>query len=178
MVIGTAPARAEDRAPAFHVGALALMEDNGALDIEQTELVVSRGVRLTLGWEEPPLPYPAQRGYRVGGALVPELIAGAMFLDDRAEGLIGAGLRGELRIAQREGGWFRINAKSALYLAARGMVVGADRDVLLEGAFGDYVSFGGALRFGFEVGVTDRQRDGMDDRVGMSVQLYLGHGPR
>ncbi len=173
-------AHADDRAPSVHVGGLAQLEGSDTLDeYGSPELEAYSSVRATIGWESPRTPYPAERGYRYGGALVPEFVVGALMHDTKAEVLLGAGIRAELRIIQREGGWLRINARSALYLAARGMVVGEDRDAVVEVVFGDHVSFGESpVRLGFEVGYTDRMTDGMEDRPGALVQFYLGYAPR
>lgn len=172
-------AHADERTASVHVGGLGQLEISDQLDdYGDPELETYGAVRMTIGWEPPATPYPALRGYRFGGALVPELIGGALMHGDAAEVLIGAGVRAELRIVQREGGLLRINSRSSIYVAARGMVVGKDRDAVLEGAFGDYLSFGDSpVRVGFEVGMTSR-RDGMDDRAGALVQFYLGYGPR
>ncbi len=186
LVLGTITllagiAHAEPRATSVHVGGLGLFEMGDSH--EQEELVPiegAGGVRMTLAWEQPAPAYPDRRGYKYGLAMVPELIAGALMLEDHADGMIGAGLRGELQIVQREGGLLRINCKSALYLAGRGMFVGKDRDVLLEAVFGDHLSFNNnPFRFGFEIGFTRRFSDVMDhDRVGFMTQFYLGWSPR
>ncbi|MBA2542034.1 MAG: hypothetical protein H0V17_20510 [Deltaproteobacteria bacterium] len=169
-------ARAEERATTITVGGLGVMQEGPD---SESIIDTASGMRVTLAWEDAPLPYPDRRGYNVGVALVPELIAGGLIHDDRAEALIGAGLRAELRISQREGGLLRINCKSAIYVAARGMVIGENRDVLTEVVFGDYIYLGSPLRLGFEVGVTKRHVDQMDlDPTGMMVGFYLGWAPR
>lgn len=177
LAMTVAASHAEERATSITVGGLGMMQEGP--DAERI-LETASGMRVTLGWEDAPLPYPDRRGYNTGFALVPELIAGALVHEDRAEGLLGAGLRAELRISQREGGLLRINAKSSIYLAARGMVVGENRDAMLEGAFGDYIYLGSPLRLGFEVGVTKRYADRMDglSPIGMMIGFYLGWAPR
>lgn len=179
MLGGTA--QAEPRTTSMHVGGFGLMElDESHDDEEIVPMESAGGVRMTLAWEQPAPAYPDKRGYRYGAALVPELIAGALMLEDHADGMIGAGIRGELQIVQREGGLLRINSKSALYLAGRGMVIGKDRDVILEAVFGDHLSFNNhPFRLGFEFGFTRRVSDVMDhDRVGFMTQFYLGWSPR
>ncbi len=185
LVLGTIAmlagmAHAEPRATTVELGGFGLFEVDKAQQEFEPAFESVGGVRMTLAWEPPAPAYPDRRGYAYGGALVPELIAGALMLEDHADGMLGAGLRAELQITQREGGWLRINSKSSLYLAGRGMVVGTDRDVLLEGVFGDHLSFNNSpLRIGFEVGLTRRISDVMDhDRVGMMTQFYLGWAPR
>jgi hypothetical protein len=184
MVAGFGTAWADDRATgvaagratSITVGGLGMMQE-GPDEVEHIVDTAS-GMRVTLAWENAPLPYPDRRGYNVGVALVPELIAGALFHEDRGEALIGAGLRGEFQISQREGGLLRINAKSALYIAARGMVVGEKRDVITEAVFGDYIYLGSPLRLGFEVGVTKRHSDAMElDPVGLMIGFFLGWAP-
>lgn len=178
LLVGVADA--EPRATSVQVGGFGLFELGDDPGEFEPDFESAGGVRMTLSWERPPPAYPDRRGYAYGGALVPELIAGALMLEDHADGMLGAGLRGELQITQREGGLLRINAQSAIYLAGRGMVVGKDRDVLLEGVFGDHLSFNKSpLRLGFEVGFTRRVSDVMDhDRVGFMTQFYLGWAPR
>jgi hypothetical protein len=176
LVAGSGTARADDRAASITVGGLGMLEEGP--DAEEF-FSTAGGMRLTLAWENAPLPYPDRRGYNTGVALVPELIAGALMHDDGSEVLIGAGLRGEFKISQREGGLLRVNGKGAIYLAARGMVVGEDRDVIAEGVLGYYFYLGSPLRFGFEVGFTKRHSDAMEiDPVGAMIGCYLGWAPR
>src|SRR5688572_13119669 len=82
----------------------------------QTEPLV--GPRLTLAWEHAPLEMPVERGYRFGGDVVPELFAGAFLDDVRAQMFVGADVRAELKMSQREMGLLRISARGAVYLAA------------------------------------------------------------
>lgn len=181
VLAGTASA--EERSTSVNVGGIGIMQTSGETDddFDLPILEAVGGIRGTLSWETRPLPYPDQPGYNVGVALVPELIAGALVVEDsnRAEGLLGAGVRGELKIAQFKKGLLKISAKGSIYLAARGMVVGKDRDVILEGVFGEYIYLGNRpLRLGFELGVTRRYSDVMDhDAAGGLLQVYLGWSP-
>lgn len=172
-------AYADERGAAVTVGGLGQLEVSDRVDaFGDPEIETYGSVRATIGWEPPPTPYPMSRGIRAGGAVVPELVVGALLHESTMELLLGAGVRAELRLVQREGGWLRIDSRSAIYVAARGMVVGEDRDVVLEGVFGDHFSLGDSpVRFGFELGVTQRRSDGMEDRAGALVQVYLGYGP-
>ena len=176
-------ASAEERSAAVNVGGVGILQGTGETDDDfgVPALETAGGVHATLAWEAKPLRYPDRPGYNVGVALVPELIAGALVVDDSnlAEGLIGAGVRGELKISQREKGLFKISAKASIYLAARGMVVGKDREPILEGVFGEYFYLGNRpLRLGVEVGVTRRYSDAMDrDSAGAVMQLFLGWAP-
>lgn len=178
IVMGLAgTAHADDRMPSVHLGAMGVIAGADATE-EEIGLESYGGFRATLAYEQPPAPYPDKRGNVYTGSLVPELIAGAFERDDRYEMMLGAGVRAELRITQREGGLLRLNAKAAVYLAGRGMVVGADRDAMLEGALGYYLYLGSPLRLGFELAATDRRRAQMEDHAGMMVGVYLGYGPR
>jgi hypothetical protein len=136
------------------------------------------GPRLTLSWEHAPLAMPDARGYRFEGALVPELVAGAFLDDVRAQGFIGAGLRAELRIAQREMGLLRMSARGAVYVAARGMVVGEERKPFGEFAIGEYLLIGSATRIGFEadilMGRADQMYDEPEPNIGVLMQFYVG----
>ncbi|HEY5926807.1 MAG TPA: hypothetical protein VIV11_34205 [Kofleriaceae bacterium] len=137
------------------------------------------GPRLTLSWEHAPLELPPTRGYRFAGAIVPELVAGAFIDDHRAQGFVGAGLRAELKMSQREMGLLKVSARGAAYVAARGMVVGEERKGFFELAIGDYFVIGRTGRIGFEGGLLLAPReDQMDydhDRsVGGVMQIYVG----
>ncbi|MGN6105085.1 MAG: hypothetical protein ACTHU0_08275 [Kofleriaceae bacterium] len=165
-------ARAEERATTVVVGGL-----GGVLtsDTKDGGTVPDRGfggIRLILGWDRPALAYPAQPGYALDGTLVPELIAGALLDEDRGEGMIGVGLRAELRMSQKERGLLRISARGAFYLVGRAMVIGADRDPIGELGFGEYLLFGEAGRIGFEVcGVA---RGGQASGGGGLVHFFVG----
>ena len=143
------------------------------------------GPRLLLSWEHAPLELPDTRGYRFAGAIVPELVGGAFIDDVRAQGYIGAGLRAELKMAQREMGLLRISARGGLYLAARGMVVGEERLPFGEFTLGEYIYIGRNTRLGFDIGVlAGRNSDAMFEtnetsstRVGMVSQFYLSWRP-
>jgi hypothetical protein len=177
VLTASSAASADERALTVTLGGVGVVEMN---DNPEQVLETFGGPRLTFGFEHAPRPYPATRGYNTGGALVPELIVGAL-MRERGEGeaAIGVGLRAEFQISQREGGLLRINAKSALYLAARGLVSGEQRDVIGELVFGDYVYLGSPARLGFEVGFTKRMTDGMTpDPTGALIQFYLGWAPR
>ena len=168
-------AHADERGAAVTVGGLGHLELSDRVDeYGDPEIDTYGSVRATIGWEPAPLPYPSTRGIRAGGAIVPELVIGAL-LQSTTELVVGAGVRAELRLVQREGGWLRVNSRSAIYLAARGVVVGGDREVVLEGVFGDHFSLGDSpVRVGFELGLSQRRSDGRDDRLGAMVQIYLG----
>ena len=133
------------------------------------------GPRLTLAWEKPALPYPERPGYAVDVGLVPELIAGAFFDDEKAEGMVGVGIRGELRMSQKQQGLLRVSMRGVFYVGARALVVGEQRDVHAELVFGEYILFGRTGRIGFEIGGQRRSGDTMEQpQAGVVGQLYLG----
>jgi hypothetical protein len=185
LLASVSTARAEERAM---VVTLAGQAGARAIDPYSAEDVV--GPRLTLAWEHAPLPLPATRGFVVGVALVPELLGGAFFFQDRMEGFIGAGIRAELKLAQREMGLLRVTARSNAYLAMRGMAVGEDRDPLVEFAVGqNFIRWHDWTRIGYEVAVLLERRaspscvdcvyahDAMETAPGVMFQLYVGWAP-
>jgi hypothetical protein len=139
------------------------------------------GPRMTVSWEHAPLAMPAQRGYRFAGTIVPELVGGAFIDDARAAAFIGAGLRAELQMSQREMGLLRVSARGAVYLAARGFVVGDERKPYGEFMLGEYLYIGSATRLGLEAGVLVGRAEMTDygpaSNVGAIVQAYLGWQP-
>jgi hypothetical protein len=141
------------------------------------------GPRMTLSWEHAALTYPDQPGYKFDGAIVPELVGGAFIDDDRARGFIGAGLRAELRMAQREMGLFKVSARGAVYLAGRGLVVGDDRKPFGEFALGEYFLIGKTMRIGFEGSLVVTSEQPMDyydadtARIGGIMQVFIGWQP-
>jgi hypothetical protein len=133
------------------------------------------GPRLALSWEHAPLPYPANPGYAVDAGLVPELVAGAFLDDEKAEGMLGVGLRGELRVSQKQQGLFKVSIRAAFYVTGRALVVGEQRDVMGELVVGEYILVGRGGRFGFEVGGMARRADSYHEATrGIVGQLYLG----
>jgi hypothetical protein len=177
-------AHAEERTTTITVGGAIgaidrVHQDYDYISVAPEPLV---GPRLSLAWEHAPLEMPAERGYRVGGAIVPEIVAGAFFDDVRARGFIGAGLRAELKLAQREMGLLRLSARGAAYIAARGIVVGDERDVYGEFTIGEYLLVGRTGRIGIEGGVIAGRRDQMmidagASNVGAIVHAYIGWRP-
>jgi len=133
------------------------------------------GPRVTLAWEEPPLPYPQQPGYAVDAGIVPEIVTGAFLSSDYGEAMLGVGLRGELRLSQRQQGLFRISMRGVFYAAARAIVVGDQRDFFGELVFGEYILWKRAGRIGLDVGGMRRSSVGVDGaQIGIVGQLYLG----
>jgi hypothetical protein len=187
LLLVPALAHAEERSTVVTVaGMLGAIEGTASSTdyyIEPEPLV---GPRITLSWENTALALPDARGYKFDGALVPELVGGAYFTDERAQAFIGAGLRAELRMSQREMGLFKISARGAVYLAGRGLVVGDNRKPYGELALGEYFLVGKSTRIGFEFAAVFTKADQMivydtynDDgmRSGGMVQIFLGWGP-
>ena len=181
-VLATGRAQADDRGLVIDVGA-----GVGASDVSATASSVTTG-RITLGWEHAPLPLPATKGYAFGGALVPELVAGTLVGSDRAAGFIGAGLRAELRMAQRNMGLLEVTARGAVYLALRGLVVGDQREPMMELGLGEYfLRHHNWTRIGFELDLithptTDPSAFDVTNPVNAQslavlVQLYVGWAP-
>jgi hypothetical protein len=156
-LLAASRAHANERATTLTIGGTSALGEPGG----QTEAVLGRA---TLAWEHAPLDLPARRGYAFASALVPELFVGGLLSDDRAEGFVGAGLRAELKMAQRDMGLLRVSARAAAYVAARALVIGERRAPAFELAFGEYLlrrhGFG---RIGLEIGVLFR--DGRGDTV-------------
>ena len=184
LVLVPSLALAEERTAAVSVGAMA-----GGIERSYHELGDPEGVwgpRITLGFEHKPLPYPAQRGYRFDGAIVPELFGGGFVEPERAHLFFGAGVRTELRIAQREMGLLEVSARGAVYLAIRGMVLGDERKAFAEFGLGQYWVFSNGMRLGFEASLIAGRDDEVMDvdgihdetNAGGVVQLYVGFGPR
>jgi hypothetical protein len=168
-------ARADDRRTSVSVGVVVGAESQPQLADGGGSLGEGfGGPRLTLAFEEPPLPYPTGPGYAADTSLTPELIAGAFLNDQRGDGMIGVGLRGELRVSQRQQGLLRVTMRGVFYVAARALVVGDTQDFFGELVFGEHILVGRAGRIGFDVGGM-RRAGGMDSaQMGIVGQLYLG----
>jgi hypothetical protein len=167
-------ARADGRSPILSVGGMF----GGVGDLEAGP-EPTWGTRLSVGWEKPLPELPAQPGYKLRGGLVPELFVGGLVLPEakRADGFFGAGVRAELQFAQREMGLFRVSARGAGYVAARGLVIGEDRTGLFEFALGEYFArHRTATRIGYEFDVlVNRNRNASgDNTAGMLMQIYIG----
>jgi hypothetical protein len=183
LVLACSVAHAEERTTTISIAAMAGGFNRSEHVVMSGEYYVAEpegtfGPRLTLSWEHAPLAMPETRGYRFAGAIVPELVAGAFVDDVRAQGFIGAGLRAELRMSQREMGLLRVSARGAAYLAARGIVVGDERKPFGELAIGEYLLIGDTARLGFECDILMGRSDTMFDEpapnVGVLMQIYVG----
>ena len=137
------------------------------------------GGRLTLSFGDYPAAFPVERDVtNYEGRLVPELRVGFLANDVKAEGELGAGLRGELQLSTLGRKPFWIKIRVGLYAAARAEVIGANRDPAAEFALGDYVWFAnGRGRVGIEGGMMLRRQmfDGMLATKASPVwTIYLG----
>jgi hypothetical protein len=132
------------------------------------------GARLTLGFEEPPMPMPPVDAVSYRLRLVPELFAGFLSDSAHAEGYLGAGLRTEMAFASNRRA---VDLRVAFYAAARGLVIGEDHDGAIELVVGEWLSHGpDRCRFGWEAGAMIRPRaDGLpDDReLDAVMSLYV-----
>lgn len=176
LVLGAlaSPALADERELTLTIG-------GGVVVSEPDEDAAASG-RIGLSWELPRLAMPDQPGYAVDGTLVPELIGGTQHMSDRVESLLGAGIRAELRLSQRDMGVWKASARAALYVAARGFVIGRTRDPQLECVIGEYLYLGKhtRARLGVEAGYFQRELDPMTEGPrpdrGLVAQVYLGFG--
>ncbi|HVK78163.1 MAG TPA: hypothetical protein VM734_32880 [Kofleriaceae bacterium] len=157
VIGGPAAAAADDR---LVVGALhGSVGVGGPLDSPYTEVdgpeeavLQARGV---VSWEPAAVPYPLERGFALDGRVVPELMLGALFVEDGRDEYIGGGVRFEAGFAQTRMGLLQVSARGGFYLAARGgLLANRDRTPIGELAVGEYFWIGAGGRLGFELGVT------------------------
>jgi len=177
LVLGSSVAYAE-RVTTVNIGGMFGGVENAVAD-EPATMTPAGGPRVTLGWEHAPLALPATKGVTADVELVPELTAGAIMNDERGEVMVGVGARGELRMAQRDGGLLKVNARFAVYLAARLLVIGDNKDTAFEGVVGEYLYLGkGRLRLGGEVGVIAREQTNAmftyKGEMGVFASAYFG----
>jgi hypothetical protein len=184
LLLVSGVAHAEERATTITLGGMAgaIERTHHDYDYSYTQADPLVGPRLSLAWEHAQLEMPATPGYKFGGSIVPELIGGAFFDDDKAQMFIGAGVRAELKMAQREMGLLRVSARGAVYLAARGLVVGDERKGFAEFTVGESLMIGRATRIGIEAGLiagraTEMSEYGGQDNIGPLVHAYVGFQP-
>jgi hypothetical protein len=171
-----APAVA-DREPVTTVGvaaaARATAASFSAAGTAETQILF--GARMTVSFEDAPMPIPLAGDIAADLRLAPELLAG--FVADRvhAEGYVGAGLRGELWLASARRG---VRMRTALYTAARAVVIGDHQDAAAELAVGEYLLFTGSKRFGWEGSALFRQRGGTSAgearELDAQLSIYVG----
>ena len=126
------------------------------------------GLQATLSFEDAPLPLTPWGHVSAEGRLVPELIIGELGNNQYAEGYLGAGLRAEIHMAGPK-------ARAGFYTAARGLVIGANRDSAAEFVVGDYVLVKSMTRIGVEGGAMVRpsDRDG-NHELDATMRVYVG----
>ena len=174
----TASVAHAERATTVNLGAMF-----GGAERQVDEAVTMKpagGPRITLGWEHAPLAAPPVDGVALDISIVPELTAGALMNDERGEVMVGVGARAELRLAHRNAGLLKINARFALYIAARVMVVGENQDTAVEGVLGEYIYLTArrSLRFGGEISLMSREQTttnyAASREMGVFASAYLG----
>ena len=171
-----APARA-DRGTHVVVGVIGAARTTGASfgEASRADTAFLGGGRLTLSFDEAPIAVPPPGQVAIVARLAPELIAGFVTDNRRADGFAGAGLRGELWLASARRG-FRM--RTAMYTAARGLAIGEHHDGAVELALGEYLVFAGDSRFGWESSAVIRRRNGVGAgearELDALVTIYVG----
>lgn len=176
-VIAAAPAAHADRGISVVVGLTGAARGTGATfgDAGHAEATFLGGGRLTLSFDDAPLAAPPPGHARFDLRLAPELLAGVLTDDRRADGFVGAGLRGELWLASANR---RFRMRSAAYTAARALAIGEHRDGAIELVIGEYLVFAHGSRFGWEGGAVIRKRNdvpaGEARELDAVVTIYVG----
>ena len=130
------------------------------------------GANLTLSFDRPFVAWPEHgAATNISPRLVPELFAGFEAGDLRGEALLGAGLRGELQVANDNG----LHVRVGFYVAARLDVIGDSRDPAGEFVLGEYFPIGsGRVRFGFDGGPSLRHDSASArNQLGATVHCYV-----
>ena len=122
---------------------------------DSDDLAQLGGARLTLTFEDAPLPIPEAGAFAMDGRLVPELFTGFLADDTHAEGFVGAGLRAEAQLASHRHAWAM---RTGIYAAGRGLVIGGHQDAGAEFVIGEYLDLARGRRFGWEGGAMMRPR--------------------
>lgn len=155
-VFVSAPAFA-DRSATFELGATGDVRATGSswsAAGDNNDLHKLGGIQLVVGFEHAPLAIPEPGALSTELRLVPELLAGFVADDDRAEGFVGGGLRGELQLATHR----RVSMHVAMYAAARAIAIGKHQDGAGQLVIGEYLSLSRHRRFGWEGGLMMRPR--------------------
>ena len=130
------------------------------------------GARITLGFEDAPVPIPAPGGVAAGFRVVPELLAGFLGNDLLVEGFVGAGLRAELQLASHRRG---VQMRTAIYTAARAEVIGKHQDGAAELVLGESLWLHCGARLGWEGGAIIRPHDRDGEReLDAVITFYIG----
>ena len=152
--------------PAFADERSATLSLGGGLTVGSTQGIDEAAIlRVAAAWEPARMALPDHVGTALDVALVPELFVGSSYehvvnTEDRVELMVGAGVRGELRVARRNPPP-RFSVTGATFLALRGAVIGRERDPQLEAVLGQYFFLGRrtSARLGFEFGVCARRNN-------------------
>lgn len=174
VVLALATPALADRTTSITVGATLDARGTGStFDTAGTVPVkMFGGARITLGFEDAPVPIPAPGGVAAGWRLVPELVAGFLGNDVLAEGFVGGGLRGELQLASHRRG---VQMRTAIYTAARAEVIGKHQDGAAELVLGEYLWLPHGARFGWEGGALVRPHDREGQReLDAVITVYVG----
>jgi hypothetical protein len=159
-----------DRSSVWSLGATGAVRTHGPDFSTNNSSSFFAGGRLTLAFEDAPMPMPAGDWYTSDTSIVPELLAGFLSNDTRAEGYAGAGARLELRIASNRRG---ANQHTAIYGAARAIVIGKHQDGAAEFAIGSHLSRGtDHNRFGWELGAMERPQGRDKHQLDAMLSLY------
>jgi len=176
IAAAAAPAHA-DRSTHVLVGITGTARGTGASfdEAAHAEARFLGGARLTLSFDDAPLVAPPPGHLRFDTRLAPELLAGFLTDDQRADGFVGAGLRAELWMASAS---HRFRMRTAAYAAARAIAIGDHHDGAAELVIGEYLIFAGGSRFGWEGGAVIRRRNevaaGEARELDALVTIYIG----
>jgi hypothetical protein len=176
LLCAAAPASA-DRSAAISIGLLGdarATGDSFSAAGSSHDISLLGGMEGIVSFEHAPLAIPAPGEISADLRLSPELLAGFVADDVHAEGMVGAGLRGELALAANR----RAAMRTTMYVAARGVVIGGHHDGAAQIMVGEYLTFATGNRFGWEGGAMLRPRSGVsDDRareLDTLVNIYFG----
>jgi hypothetical protein len=151
LVALTAATAHADRSTAIWVGGT--FDATSKSNETQNDPHINGGARITLSFEDTPIAYPEPGTFDTDTRLVPELFAGFISNDVRAQGYLGAGLRGELQLARNNAIARPFHMRLAMYLAARAKIIGKHQDAGGEFMLGEYIFSQGNLRVGWEGGL-------------------------
>lgn len=175
-LLAAAPANA-DRSAVVSIGLLGDARATGesfSAAGSSNNLSLLGGMEGIVSFEHAPLAIPAPGEISADLRLSPELLAGFVADDVHAEGMVGAGLRGELALAAHR----RASVRTTMYIAARGVVIGGHHDGAAQIMVGEYLTFMNGNRFGWEGGAMIRPRSGVDSsearELDTLVNIYFG----
>jgi hypothetical protein len=132
------------------------------------------GARITLSFEDAPLPIAPAGLLLHETRLVPELFAGFYMNDVRARSQVGAGLRGEVWLSRRgadDNAGFHM--RMAAYLAARAKISGPDAKPGAEFMLGEYILTDHGCRFGWEGGIGLIKRTDLDSGASPELEALV-----